>query len=88
MIPLAVPIATLRTCIARQCCVARFKQPIGELIMVTAIAVVYIGTVVGVVLPKIDEMLELGGAVRRFLFFSSNILSSLVLLHCLVCVRS
>lgn len=64
VIPLAVPIATLRTCIARQCCVARFKQPIGELIMVTAIAIVYIGTVVGVILPKIDDMLELGGAVR------------------------
>ena len=59
VVPLAIPIAALRTCIGRQCCVPRFKQPIGELIMVTIITVIYIGTVVGVILPKVDDLLEL-----------------------------
>ena len=59
ILPLALPIATLRTCIARQCCVTRYKQPIGELIMTTIVCMIYLGTIVGVVLPRIDEMLQL-----------------------------
>ena len=59
IVPLAIPIASLRSCLSRQCCVNRFKQPIGELIMVTAVALVYLGTVVGVILPRIDQMLQL-----------------------------
>merc|ERR1712027_117947 len=59
IVPLAIPIATLRTCISRQCCVPRFKQPIGELIMVSIIAVIYLGTVVGVMLPRIAEMVKI-----------------------------
>lgn len=59
ILPLALPIATLRTCIARQCCVTRYKQPIGELIMTTIVGMLYLGTIVGVVLPRIDEMLQL-----------------------------
>merc|ERR1711950_128686 len=59
ILPLALPIATLRTCIARQCCVTRYKQPIGELIMTTIVGMLYLGTIVGVVLPRIDEMLNL-----------------------------
>ena len=58
ILPLAVPIAILRTCLARQCCVNRYKQPIGELVMVTLIDMIYLGTVVGVVLPQIDNMLQ------------------------------
>lgn len=59
IMPLALPIATLRTCISRQCCVQRFKQPIGELIMTTIVCMIYLGTIVGVVLPRIDQMMEL-----------------------------
>lgn len=59
IIPLSLPIATLRTCISRQCCVPRFKQSIGELIMTTIVCVVYLGTIVGVVLPRIDKLMEL-----------------------------
>ena len=59
VIPLAIPIASLRTCISRQCCVPRFKQPIGELIMVTFIAIVYLGTVVCIILPRLDKWLKL-----------------------------
>jgi hypothetical protein len=59
IVPLAIPIATLRTCIAKQCCVPRFKQPIGELIMVTIITLIYIGTVVGIILPRLDKILKL-----------------------------
>lgn len=59
VIPLALPIATLRTCVSKQCCVPRFKQPIGELIMVSIVCLIYLGTIVGVVLPRIDEMMEL-----------------------------
>ena len=59
IVPLAIPIATLRTCIARQCCVPRFKQPIGELIMVSIITLIYLGTVVGIFLPRLDKLLNL-----------------------------
>jgi len=59
ILPLALPIATLRTIIARQCCVNRYKQPIGELIMTTIVCMIYLGSIVGVVLPRIDEMLQL-----------------------------
>merc|ERR1712150_298305 len=59
ILPLALPIATLRTCIARQCCVTRYKQPIGELIMTTIVGMLYLGTIVGVVLPRIAEMVKI-----------------------------
>ena len=58
IIPIAIPVATLRTCIGRQCCVARFKQPIGELIMVAFIGIIYIGTIIGIVLPRMDEIMD------------------------------
>jgi len=58
ILPLALPIATLRTCIARQCCVTRYKQPIGELIMTIIVCMIYLGTIVGVVLPKIADMMQ------------------------------
>lgn len=59
ILPLALPIAALRTCLGRQCCVTRFKQPIGELIMTSIVCLIYLGTIVGVVLPRIDQMMEL-----------------------------
>jgi len=59
VLPLALPIACLRTCISRQCCVPRFKQPIGELVMTIVVCLVYLGSVVGVILPKLNEIEEL-----------------------------
>ena len=59
ILPLALPIACLRTCISRQCCVPRFKQPIGELIMTIVVCLIYLGTVVGVLLPRFDKVLKL-----------------------------
>ena len=70
ILPLSLPIATLRTCVSRQCCVPRFKQPIGELIMSSIVGLTYLGTVVGVLLPKIAEMINLE-SVSRFLLFGS-----------------
>lgn len=58
ILPLALPIACLRTCISRQCCVPRFKQPIGELIMTIVVCLVYLGSVVAVILPKLDDRLQ------------------------------
>eukprot|EP00096_Caligus_rogercresseyi_P006971 TRINITY_DN2411_c0_g1_i1.p1 TRINITY_DN2411_c0_g1~~TRINITY_DN2411_c0_g1_i1.p1 ORF type:complete len:343 (+),score=101.23 TRINITY_DN2411_c0_g1_i1:156-1184(+) len=58
IIPIAIPAASFRTCFAKQCCVARFKQPIGELFMVTIICLVYIGSIVGIILPRIDKLLK------------------------------
>ena len=37
----------------------RFKQPIGELIMTSIVCLIYLGTIVGVVLPRIDQMMGL-----------------------------
>lgn len=59
IMPLAIPVACLRTCISRQCCVPRFKQPIGELIMTAVVCIIYLGTVVGIVLPRLDQMIEM-----------------------------
>jgi len=59
ILPLALPIACLRTCISRQCCVPRFKQPIGELIMTIVVCIIYLGSIVGVILPKLNEIKEL-----------------------------
>merc|ERR1719225_1635744 len=59
ILPLAIPIATLRTCISRQCCVPRYKQPIGELIMTSILCLIYLGTIVGVMLPRIAEMVKI-----------------------------
>jgi len=86
VLPLALPIATLRTCISRQCCVMRFKQPIGELIMTTIVCLIYLGTIICIMLPKIDKMdyakfelekapllWELGNnAVRPVVYFMTN----------------
>merc|ERR1712203_869183 len=47
-----------RTCISRQCCVPRYKQPIGELVMTTMICIIYLGTVVGVILPRLDTLIN------------------------------
>ncbi|XP_040572595.1 uncharacterized protein [Lepeophtheirus salmonis] len=58
IIPFTIPIASFRTCFAKQCCVSRFKQPIGELFMVAIICLVYIGTIVGIILPRIDKLLK------------------------------
>jgi len=55
ILPLALPIATLRTCLSRQCCVPRYKQPIGELIMTSMVCLIYLGTIVAVMLPKLIE---------------------------------
>lgn len=59
ILPLSLPIATLRTCISRQCCVPRFKQPIGELIMTSIVCLVYLGSIFGVVLPDLKEITKL-----------------------------
>ena len=58
IIPIVLPIASLRTCISRQCCVPRYKQPIGELVMTTMICIIYLGTVVGVILPRLDTLIN------------------------------
>jgi len=65
VLPLALPIACLKTCISRQCCVPRFKQPIGEVVMTCVVGLVYLGTLVGVILPRLHELVavdELKGA--------------------------
>jgi hypothetical protein len=58
VIPLALLVASVRTCVSRRCCVPRFKQPIGELIMVLFMTLIYLASIVGVMLPIIDKMLE------------------------------
>jgi hypothetical protein len=58
VLPIVLPFASLRTCISRQCCVPRYKQPIGELVMTTMICIIYLGTVVGVVLPRLDNLID------------------------------
>ena len=35
----------------------RFKQPIGEVVMTCAVGIVYLGTLVVVVLPRLDEVI-------------------------------
>jgi len=86
VLPLALPTATLRTCISRQCCVMRFKQPIGELIMTSIVCLIYLGTIIGVILPRIDAkydkkiglpaaplLWELGNnATRPLVYFMTN----------------
>jgi len=59
ILPLALPIATLRTCLSRQCCVPRYKQPIGELIMTSMLCLIYLGTIVAVMLPKLIKELKI-----------------------------
>ncbi len=66
VLPLALPVAMVRTCIGRQCCAARFKQPVGELVTVLLVGLVYLGTVVGVVLPRIDQEMNTNLEVRGF----------------------
>ena len=34
----------------------RFKQPIGEVVMTCVVGLVYLGTLVGVILPRLDEL--------------------------------
>jgi hypothetical protein len=59
IVPIALPIASVRTCISRQCCVTRYKQPIGELIMTTSVGILYIATIVGVILPTLGKLINL-----------------------------
>ncbi len=49
----------LKTCLAGQCCVARFKQPIGEIIMVLLVGFIYLATVVFVHLPKLEKFIKM-----------------------------
>ena len=59
MVPIALPIASLRTCISKQCCITRYKQPIGELIMTTFVSFIYIATIIGVILPTLGKLINL-----------------------------
>ena len=34
----------------------RFKQPIGEVVMTCVVGLVYLGTLVGVILPRLHEL--------------------------------
>ena len=49
----------MRTCISRQCCITRYKQSIGELIMTFFVSFIYITTIIGVVLPTIGKLINL-----------------------------
>lgn len=60
IVPLSIPIASMKTCISKQCCVPRYKQPIGELVMVSVMSLIYLATVIGIILPRLDEFLEWG----------------------------
>ena len=65
ILPLALPIATLRTCLSRQCCVPRYKEPIGELIMTSILCLIYLGTIVTVLMPELTEYVETFKSVRN-----------------------
>jgi hypothetical protein len=82
VVPMALPIASVRTCISRQCCINRYKQPIGELIMVAFVSFVYLATIVGVILPTLGKLINLEEVVICFFVASDPLcLSSCSALH-------
>lgn len=59
ILPFSLPIASVRTCISGQCCISRYKQPIGELLMTILICIIYLGTIVGIILPEIGKLIDM-----------------------------
>jgi len=58
IIPPTMVVATVRSCIHGHCCQIKYKQSAGELLLVLLVTLTYLGSVVGAVLPHVDEKLD------------------------------
>jgi len=57
--PPIILVASVRSCVKGQCCNVKYKQNAGEMLCVFFMVFFYLGTVVAIVLPRIDKALDL-----------------------------
>jgi len=57
--PPAIVVAMVRAAVAGHCCQAKYKQSAGEALMVVLVLIFYLGSIVGVVLPRLSKKIEL-----------------------------
>merc|ERR1712088_120094 len=58
IIPPTLLVAATRAAIHGHCCQVKFKQSAGELLLVFLVTLVYLGTITGSVLPRLDLKME------------------------------
>jgi len=58
VIPPTILVATVRACLHGHCCQLKYKQSAGELLVVVLVTLFYLGSLVGSVLPHLDQQME------------------------------
>jgi len=58
--PPTILVASVRSCVKGQCCHSKYRQNAGEILCVLFVLFLYLGTVVAVVLPRLNDELDLG----------------------------
>jgi len=56
--PPAIVVAMVRAAVAGHCCQAKYKQSAGEALMVVLVLIFYLGSIVGVVLPRLSKKIQ------------------------------
>lgn len=58
VIPPTILVATVRACMHGHCCQVKYKQSAGELLVVVLVTLFYLGSLVGSVLPHLDQKMD------------------------------
>merc|ERR1719412_1587484 len=58
IIPPTLVVATVRACVHGHCCQLKYKQSAGELLLVLLVTTIYLGSIVGAVLPHVDREMD------------------------------
>jgi len=58
VIPPTILVATVRACLHGHCCQVKYKQSAGELLVVVLVTLFYLGSIVGSVLPHLDQKMD------------------------------
>jgi len=58
VIPPTILVATVRACLHGHCCQVKYKQSAGELLLVVLVTLFYLGSLVGSVLPHLDQKMD------------------------------
>ena len=58
VIPPALIVAMIRSCLTAHCCQPKYKQAAGEIFLVFLVTLVYIGSIAGSIIPHLDQKIE------------------------------
>ena len=58
VIPPALILAMIRSCLTAHCCQPKYKQAAGEIFLVFLVTLVYIGSIAGSIIPHLDKRMD------------------------------